>query len=203
MKRKILFALIILISIGSYSQSKKTKNLLKEIEREWKLDDNKNLTYQRIVEAENLTKDEIFSRALNFFIYNYGSGKSVIQTQDKNQGRLMAKGLFNVHKGKTFTAVLDIATWHIIRVDVKEGRARILLTLSEYEIDDISSNKPSSVPNTENIINYYPINPEGKNKNLMGVAFYKTHKKAISTLDEIEKSILEGSTSKDLESNDW
>lgn len=47
------------------------------------LDDNGNVTYTRIVEAHKLSKEEIYNRALNYFVYNYGSGKSVIQTQDK------------------------------------------------------------------------------------------------------------------------
>jgi len=56
--------------------------MLAEIEGQWNLDGN--VTYTRIVEAHKLSKEEIYNRALNYFVYNYGSGKSVIQTQDKD-----------------------------------------------------------------------------------------------------------------------
>ena len=38
---------------------------------------------------------------------------------------------------------------------------------------------------------------------MMGKAFYEAHKSAISTLEEIEKAIIGGNTSKDLEKDDW
>jgi hypothetical protein len=40
------------------------------------LDDNGNVTFFKIIEAPELTKDEIFNRALNYFIYNYISSNS-------------------------------------------------------------------------------------------------------------------------------
>ena len=108
------------------------------------LDDNGNVTYTRIVEAHKFSKEEIYNRALNYFVYNYGSGKSVIQTQDKELGRIVGKGLYDdVHVGiSIITTYVDC--WHIARVDVKEGRARIIFTLTTYDKKIVGGDGPPS-----------------------------------------------------------
>ncbi|QII69991.1 DUF4468 domain-containing protein [Apibacter sp. B3706] len=199
--KKIFLVLFILIYTFSFGQS--AKEMLKEIQGKWSLDDNNNVTVVRIIEVPNMSKDEIFQRALNYFTYNYVSGKSVIQTQDKESGVIVGKGLYeNVHKGINVFK-MKVSAWHILRVDVKEGKARAIVTLLQYEKEMIVSG--NSLPNysTSFIAQEYPINPKGANKTIMGKAFYKTFKKANATLENLEKTIKEGSTSKDIENSDW
>jgi hypothetical protein len=176
--------------------------MLQEISGQWAVDENGNLTYQRIVEVPGIKKDEIFTRAQNYFVYNYGSGKSVIQNQDKEAGLLLAKGLFDdVHMGDLFFSQIYIGTWHIVRVDVKEGRARILLTLSEY--DTRTKTPDYTTTATVKVVGEFPVNPKGTNKTVYGKAFYRSHKMALSTIDAIDKAIKEGNTSKTIENADW
>lgn len=198
--KKIFLVLFILIYTVSFGQS--AKEMLKEIQGKWSLDDNNNVTVVRIIEVPNMSKDEIFQRALNYFTYNYVSGKSVIQTQDKEAGVIVGKGLYdNVHRGiNVFT--MNVSAWHILRIDVKEGKARAIVTLLQYEKKIVSRNSAPSY-STSYIAQEYPINPKGTNKTIMAKAFYKTFKKANSTLENLEKTIKEGSTSKDIENSDW
>jgi len=202
MKKITGLAILILIATFSFGQNAKTKSMLKEIDGQWSLDDNGNVTYSRVIEAPDLTNDEIYNRVLNYFVYNYGSGKSVIQTQDKELGRVVGKGLYNdVHVGVSLiTTYVDC--WHIVRVDVKEGKARIILTLTEYEKKIVGGNTPPSY-STMKVEQEFPINPKGYAKTVMGKAFYKSHKAAIATMDAIEKTIKEGNTSKEIENDDW
>ncbi len=133
MRKITTLTVFILIATLSFGQNGKTKSMLKEIEGQWSLDDNGNVTYIRVVEALDLSKDEIYNRVQNYFVYNYGSGKSVIQTQDKDLGRVVGKGLYgDVHTSASLV-VTSIDCWHIARVDIKEEKARIILTLTEYE----------------------------------------------------------------------
>jgi len=37
----------------------------------------------------------------------------------------------------------------------------------------------------------------------MGKAFYKSHQKAIASLDAVEKAIKEGNTTKEIENTSW
>jgi hypothetical protein len=172
--------------------------MLKEIEGQWSLDDNGNVTYQRIVEVPEMKKDDIYSRVLNYFVYNYGSGKSVIQTQDKENGQIIGKGLYeDLHTFSNGFGWIILSTWHIVRVDVKDGKARIILTLTEYS-EDFKGSVSSHLVREE-----YPVNNDGNRKNITGKSFYKSHLKAIASLNSIEKAIKEGNTSKKLEDDKW
>ena len=203
MKKIFSIALLcFIIPLFTFSQSKKVKNLLKEIENEWKIDDNGNLTYVRVVEVPNLTKDKIYSNVQDYFIYNYGSGKSVIQTDDKELGKIVGKGLWKeVHIGVSIiTTYTDC--WHIVRVDVQEGRARIIVTLTDYEQTMVGGNGPPTYAQYK-VNKSFPCNPKGGMKTVMGKAFYKSHNLAISTINSIETSIKEGNTSDSIENDKW
>lgn len=200
MKTAILVFLATILTSVSFCQT--TQEMMVEIDGKWKLDDNGNVTYSRIVDVPELKTDEIFNRALNYFTYNYVSGKSVIQMQDKESGTIVGKGLYNnVHVGISLIATY-VDTWHILRVDVKEGKARIILTLTEYEKKIVGGNTPPSYA-TMKVEQEYPINPKGGQKTVMTKAFYKSHKRAMASLDAIEKAIKEGNTSKAIEGENW
>lgn len=199
--RKI-FLLFLIATISNFSYGQSAKEMLAEIEGKWELDDNGNVTVVKVIEVPELKKDEIFNRALNYFTYNYVSGKSVIQTQDKENGLIVGKGIYdNVHIGMSLiTTYVD--AWHILRVDVKDGRVRVIVTLTEYEKKIVGGNTPPSY-STMKVAQEYPINPKGGQKTVMTKAFYKSFKKANASLDAVEKAIREGSTSKAIENSEW
>lgn len=191
-----------LLSVVTYGQS--AKQMLKEIEGKWELDDNGNVTFVSIIEAPGVSKDEIYNRAFNYFTYNYVSGKSVIQNQDKEAGLLVGKGIYNdVHIGVSIlTTYID--AWHILRVDAKDGRARAMVTLLEYN-KKVVGTASNTVPtySTTRIAHEYPINRKGRSKTVMSKAFYKTYLKAMNSLSGVEKAIKEGNTSENIENSDW
>lgn len=200
MKKNTLFLLMLLITSFVYSQT--AKEMLEEIKGKWELDDNGNVTFVKIVEVPDLKNDEIYNRALNYFTYNYVSGKSVIQVQDKENGLIVGKGVYNdVHIGISLIATY-VDAWHILRVDVKDGRVRVIITLTEYEKKIVGGNTPPSY-STMKIADEYPINEKGIQKTVMTKAFYKTYQKAMKTLEGVEKAILEGNTSKSIENSNW
>lgn len=177
--------------------------MLAEIEGQWSLDDSGNITYQSILELGHLSKNEIYSRALNYFLYNTENAPQEL-TEDKELGRILAKGFFdNVHSSSVFLEYTNFHALNLIRIDVKEGRARILLTLTDYEteVGDATNNPPFL--GTTKINQEFPINPRGRNKTMMGKAFYHSHLKAIETLESLAKAINNGNTSTTLENNDW
>jgi hypothetical protein len=200
MKKLSLLILITLIGTLSYGQT--AKEMLANIEGKWELDDNGNVTIVKVIEVPELNKDEIFNRALNYFTYNYVSGKSVIQTQDKENGLIVGKGVYNdVHIGISLITT-HVDAWHILRVDIKEGRVRVIVTLTEYEKKIVSGTTPPTY-STMKVAREYPINPKGTQKTIMTKAFYKSFKKANESLEAIEKAIKEGNTSKEIENKGW
>ena len=85
--RALLYSLLVCISVTRFSQNKQTKRMLSEIEGQWQVDNNNNVTYNRVVEIKGITKYNLFNRALNYFVYNYqGDANSIIQTKDKENG---------------------------------------------------------------------------------------------------------------------
>ena len=95
-----------------------------------------------------------------------------------------------------------VDAWHILRVDVKDGRPRVIVTLTEYEKKIAGGSTPPSYA-TMKVSQEYPINEKGGQKTVMTKAFYKAFKKANNTLEAVEKAIKEGTTSKAIENSDW
>jgi hypothetical protein len=198
--KKITLLLLLTITI-SFSQTKKTKKLLAQIEGKWKLDDNNNITYIKIIEDLDLKKDEIYTRALEYFTYNYGSGKSVLQVQDKDKGLIIGKGLYSkTHIGFSLVSYI-FDTWHILRVDIKKNKVRIILSLTYYDFTVSGGSSPDT--NSKILIaNSFPVNPKGRLKNQFAKAFYGSHLRAQKTLLAIEKAIKKGNTF-NVKKDDW
>jgi len=95
-----------------------------------------------------------------------------------------------------------VDAWHILRVDVKEGRARIIVSLTEYDKKIVGGDSPLAY-STMKVVQQYPIYEKGSQKTVMTKAFYKAFMKANVSLDAVEKAIKEGNTSKALENSGW
>lgn len=135
-----------------------------KIKKGWqvKFDENDNLVFSVVVDSLKGTKDALFDQALSFFTYHYVNGKNVIQTQDKEAGLIMAKGSFpercvrvdNVDCfGGNVQTTYNSRTNHIIRIDAKENKVRIIVTISDVEIkgtvSSVSYMSPYSNRNTD------------------------------------------------------
>jgi hypothetical protein len=163
---------------------------------QWELDENGYVTYQKVVECSNLNKTRLYNRAMDYFVYNYRDVNSVIQNRDVANGIIVAKGVFkNVHSLTDVLLSNIIDTWHILKVEVKDGRARITFSLTHYdetvrggELPDNHYLYPISVQ--------YPFNPNGYQKDLYEQAFHKSHLKALETIDLFEKALKEGGVTK-------
>jgi hypothetical protein len=187
----------------SFSQAKWAEDQLQSIEGQWSFDDNGNISYVKIVEIPELSKDAIYNRVKSFLVYRYNDANSVIQEEDKEAGLVIAKGLFALTSGiEKF--LCNIHTWHIVRADIKEGRARLIITLTEYKVEHYdTTNRTLQSQNTSRIFDQYPNNQSGRNKTDFAVALYTSHNKASEMLVALEKAIREGNTLKGVENSDW
>jgi hypothetical protein len=196
MKTTFMIVLFSLISVPSFNQSDMTERRIKAIEGQWKLDENGNVIYQRIVDSLSQTKTELFNKAMDYFVLSYGDANSVIQNKDADNGVIIGKGLFkSVHLVGYVFYYSRIDTWHILKIEVKDGKARITLYLTQYDETRVGGDTPD-IHISHLIAEQYPINPKAKQKSLYGEAFVKSHIKAMETLDVIEKDLKEGSTRK-------
>jgi len=209
MKRILLAVIAVLLTTSAlFGQTKKVEELLKSIEGKYSFDDNGNITFSRVVvlvdstTKDSMSKEEIYNRANAYFTYNYVNGNAVIQMSEKANGIIIAKGIYlNLNYEDVFeNRIVD--AYHILRIDVKEGKARILLTISNYKYTAPCGPGCTTVKEMK-ISNNYPFNPKGEKKNLMGKSFVKTYNLAMKTLDELAKAIKEGNTSKAIENKEW
>ena len=76
-------------NVITIDQSK--KEMLSEMDGQYNVDDNKNVTITKVIEIDGLIKDGGYLRALFFFTYNCGNGESVIQIQEKDKGLIIGK----------------------------------------------------------------------------------------------------------------
>ncbi len=202
---KNLASWLLILCLSSLSaQTKKVQEMLSEIQGEWVLDDSGNVTYQKILELPEMNKDAIYDRALHFFSYNM-ENEPLSLSENKDSGTILAKGIFHeVHSTGVFLDYTNIHCLNIVKIDTKEGKARILLTLTAYEIEAGNVGEDDLPSITSNLVNReFPLNKKGKSKTMMGKAFYKSHLNAMRLLGEISKAIKEGNTSPEFENSDW
>lgn len=172
-------------------QSYDLKNKLKSIEGQWSVDENGYISYTKIYELPELSKDELFLRAQSFFTYYYNNGESVIQVLDKESGRILGKGIYDdIYSGIQLMFAQSWRTWHIMSVDLKEGRVRLILSLTDYNIHMTGDgvNKLYDTP----ISKWFPAEPLGNQKNNYGNAFYNSHVRAMETMAAFDKVITTG-----------
>lgn len=177
------------MAINSYNRALKAK-----IKGQYSLDENNNVTYIRTIEVPGATKDELFARAYNFFIYNYKDKDAVVQLADKENGCIIAKGIFP-------DVFRNIDVLHVIRVDVKDGRARILVSLLTYSTSD--PGKYVLHFNETPIFKEYPFNEDGRRQNFMMKTFYRAHRHAEKIMIYMNRALVFGNTSAQYEKTDW
>lgn len=206
MKIFILMLSVLALSCNTsiYSQSKEQKEKLEKIKDQYSFDDNNNLLYVKVIDDLNLNKDELFNRALSYFTYNYTSASDVINIKDKEAGTIVGKGYFKTFYCTTQMLVIgtDFSAYHILRVDIKNNKIRVILTVSEYDVRTSGGNVPD-INNKIDIYNTAPFNKKGVQKKLFTNAFLALHRRCLLTLYSFEKSIKEGNTSSELENSDW
>lgn len=199
----LLFAYMFLISSFVIGQDKEAKSLFSEVEKEWVLDDNGNVSFTKVVEIPGIGTDELFNRAVSYFTYNYKSGDNVIQMKDKEQRVIIGKGLYGdvyTHVGK-FHIISTYDVEHIVRIDVKDQKVRLIITINQYKLKIISAGTTNN--SNYNISERFPFKEEVKtHANIMCSTIYNTCQRVKESLIKIEKSLQEGNTNA-AENSDW
>jgi hypothetical protein len=166
------------------------------IKEQWQLDENEYVTWQKVVDCPKITKTELYKRALDYFVDNYSDFNSVIQERDIRNGIIIGKGVFK--KVQVNNSVLKnsfVDTWHILKVEVKNGRAKITLSLIQYD-ESVRGSEPPDIHYLYPISKQYPFNPAGYQKDLYKQAFNISLLKAVETIASVERALLEESTQK-------
>lgn len=98
------------------------------------IDKNGNISMINIIDSPRSEKEKIYIQANSWFVHTFNSGKSVIQLNEKEAGTILAKGyLKNIAEQVGFAISYEISAHIIFRIDIKDGKARLITTIQEYE----------------------------------------------------------------------
>ncbi|MFN8347473.1 MAG: DUF4468 domain-containing protein [Spirosomataceae bacterium] len=128
MKKTLLFLLLLCFSGIAFCQK-------------YKIDeDTKLITYSEVIEVPNVSKDELYLRANTWLSRAFKSAKAVIDVQDKEAGKIIAKGnVMTIIKvplvGKQEAGAVEMT----ITIQTKDGKYK-------YTVDNLQHSKPFNTP---------------------------------------------------------
>lgn len=100
---------------------------------DYTVDDDGNVTISKIVEGINANKTDIYSSARKYITNAYKVTKYRIVQEDADMGTIIGKGTFlNYCTLNIFPNTFYITSDFYLRIDAKEGRARISVYADEY-----------------------------------------------------------------------
>ena len=200
--KKVLF-LLLFVPIFCYGQNKEQIELINK----WKESgyfkiDGENIVVSRVIDSISGTKDDIYIKVKNYFVRAYKDANSVIQTDDKQAGTVIGKGLYDLMTCTyMISATHNYKAYHIMRVDIKDGKVRVICSVSDIDVDQKGTNnylKKSSYP----ILDYAPIGDKRLfDKGKQTEAFIKLVDRMNGSINALEKSIKEGSLK--IENEEW
>lgn len=120
-----------------------------------RIDEKNDIVFSVVVDSVKLNKEQIFNRVMSYFAYNYNDSKSVIQVQDKEAGLIIGKGIyelgtFDLKQGNgltQFVTYYNYSASHILRIDIKDSKVRIIVSASKYDIVLKSTNPYMPIQN--------------------------------------------------------
>ena len=174
------------------------------------IDNNGNISMINIIQAPSLSKDQIYIQTNSWFVHTFNSGKSVIQLNEKDAGTILAKGyLKNIAEQVGFAISYEISAYVLFRIDIKDGRARLITTIQEYESVNrggVAGAMSGNVSTTMGIYKPEAVFPfvdaaAGLSRKAGAKAYCACCMYMIAMKNQLEKAIKDGITGGDVE--DW
>ncbi len=166
MKKQILIAIALILTLNTYAQKKNTKVIVP-------IDSSTNdVAYSKVILVDGVSKDELYNRAKEWYVMTYNSAKEVLQLDDKNAGKIIGKGTTSgVYR--FMMSNTDFYLNYTLSVTVKDGRYRY--EFSQFTVETVSKH---SVGGRASIMEYLPY--YAKEKGIL----YSAAKVIIPHMDE-------------------
>lgn len=102
-------------------------------DRDYSIDDDGNIVIYKIIDGIKATKADIYATARKYITNAYKTTKYQIANEDEEVGTIIGKGtLLNYCSMTLFPSTYYITSDFYLRIDAKEGRARISVYALEY-----------------------------------------------------------------------
>ena len=169
--------------------------------QDYVVDKNGDIMITKIVEGLTIQRNEIFSVALNYMEYAYKDTKYKIVINSPENGVVAGEGEYlQFHEDRIFPSSYLLNAPITLRVDAKDGRARISVILSYYTGKRSNINKSEDIH--DRISEFQPVNEsQTERRKLYNAAFPVLFQKAQKTLKEVEEVLK--STRSSVPDTDW
>ena len=191
-RRFFFFFIAILFSLVAIAQIKG---------QDYTVDKSGNVVVYKIVEGLALQRDDIYLAALKYLENAYKDTKYKIVINSKENGVVAGEGEYlQFHEDNFFPYSYFLNAPFTLRVDTKDGRAKLSIILSYYT--GKRSNINESIDIHDQVSAFQPVNEdESEHRKLYTKAFQKLYEKISKTLNEVE-TVLK-STRSSLPETDW
>ena len=169
--------------------------------QDYVVDKNGDIMITKIVEGLTIQRNEIFSVALNYMEYAYKDTKYKIVINSLENGVVAGEGEYlQFHEDRIFPSSYFLNAPITLRVDAKDGRARISVILSYYTGKRSNINESEDIH--DRISEFQPVNEsQTERRKLYNAAFPVLFQKAQKTLKEVEEVLK--STRSSVPDTDW
>ena len=192
---KRVFITLIVISFLNLSALAQIKG------QDYVVEKNGDIMISQIVDGLAIQKNEILSVALKYMEDAYKDTKYKIVINSLENGVVAGEGEYlQFHEDRIFPSSYFLNAPITLRVDAKEGRARISVILSYYTGKRTNINTSEDI--RDRISEYQPVNEsQTERRKLYNAAFPVLFQKAQKTLKEVEEVLK--STRSSIPDTDW
>ena len=192
---KRVFITLIVISFLNLSALAQIKG------QDYVVEKNGDIMISQIVDGLAIQKNEILSVALKYMEDAYKDTKYKIVINSLENGVVAGEGEYlQFHEDRIFPSSYFLNAPITLRVDAKDGRARISVILSYYTGKRTNINTSEDI--RDRISEYQPVNESQKERRkLYNAAFPVLFQKAQKTLKEVEEVLK--STRSSIPDTDW
>lgn len=196
-KLLILFFAIFPIPIIAQAQSKyeKISNELTQLfdsVRSNFIETEKGIKFSKVIECENIKKDNIYTATLEAISRIYNNSKEAIQNNDKDAGFILIKGYFSDSDMSGWGVLTEMQCEHTIKIEIKDFKYRISLQVDEVETTVKNGLNGNIVRNeTHNVKSYFPFWKECplKSRESSFLKFWFCYERSASAMLLIETEI--------------
>ena len=192
---KRVFITLIVISFLNLSALAQIKG------QDYVVEKNGDIMISQIVDGLAIQKNEILSVALKYMEDAYKDTKYKIVINSLENGVVAGEGEYlQFHEDRIFPSSYFLNAPITLRVDAKDGRARISVILSYYTGKRTNINTSEDI--RDRISEYQPVNEsQTERRKLYNAAFPVLFQKAQQTLKEVEEVLK--STRSSIPDTDW
>ena len=158
--------------------------------------------WTEVVQAGEVSANELYNRGRMYFVNNYKSAKDVLQLEDRESGRLVGRAFTDIGWSLGIT-YFRTRMYYTISISCREGRYKYQITDIEY-----SSYAEAQLPSTKSWPNqwYIPealmVKPNGKPKKI-AVNYYNHTYEAIKRTANALKASMEITAPAEEKEDDW